>query len=193
MTLRYIIGLVVLCACASPLRVYTDYDPDSDLWQYARYDLGDHNDQRECVERIDSVYAGVLRSAVNRELSKRGYTVDHQNPDVVLRSYIVTDDRTVVSPELAGYFYGPFWMRAHHRKYVNKEQTIIVDMLDCNKHHIVWKGWTVTTLHTTRKERTMGKIITKSVAIMFKDFPHASARPAIVKSRANRKTNPSIR
>ncbi len=192
MALRYIIGLVALCACASPLRVYTDYDPDSDLWQYARYDFGDYNDQPECTHLLDSVSAGVLRSAVKKELAKRGYTADHQNPDVLFRAYILVDDRTVVSPELAGYFYGPFWMRAHHRKYINKEETIIVDMLDRTKHHVVWKGWTVTTLHTTRKERSMEKIITKSVAIMFRNFPHASRRSAIVKSGANQKINPSM-
>lgn len=185
MALRYIIMLIALSACASPLRVYTDYDPDYNLWRYSKYNFAGLSNPSVWQKDLDSLHEKRVRAAVETELSKRGYVETSQNPEVLLHCYILLDDHTVVSPELKGYFYGPFWMRAHRRKYIDREETFVVDMVDCASQHIVWKGWATTTFHTAYDEKNMDTIIKRTISVMFKDFPRASQKPAMTGSIAN--------
>jgi len=176
-TLFYIIGLVTLGACATPLRIYTDYDPDYDRWRYTTYTLQKH--MTGSGESLDSVHEQALRTFVIDELKKRGYTLGDQEPDFALRYYILVDDHTVVSPQLAGYFLGPYWMRTRTRKYVDKEETIILDLVDSNSRHVVWKGWVTVTFHSQKNQRELTRILRKSISVMFQDFPHASGKPVM--------------
>jgi len=183
-TLHYIIALVALCACGTPLRIYTDYDPDYDQWHYASYVLRKHT--TDSTGNLDSVYEQVLRSSVTNELEKRGYTVNNQYPSFLLRYYILVDDHTVISPAVAGYFLGPYWMRTRTHKYIDKEETIILDMVDANSMHVVWKGWVTTTFHSQNTQRKLTRILKKSVSEMLKDFPRASGRPVIEEPMVNK-------
>ena len=175
-TLPYIIAMVAFCSCATPLRIYTDYDPDYDQWHYASYSLGKCG--QEPID-LDSIQERQLKRFVTKELEERGYVANDRDPGFFLRYYILVDDHTVISPALAGYFLGPYWMRTRTHKYIDKDETIILDMVDASSGHVVWKGWVKTTFHAKSNQREMAAILRKSVSVMFQDFPRASGKPVI--------------
>ena len=54
-----------------------------------------------------------IKEAVMRQLSKQGYQLTNDKPDLLIQYHIVVEDKTAIATEPFGYVYGPYWMQSN--------------------------------------------------------------------------------
>jgi hypothetical protein len=138
----------ILIACAPGMQVYTDYDRDYSMRDYATYSWAE---QSEIEAKNNPLYYNELtdkriKSAVNEQLAIKGYKLTSENPDLILHYHIVVEDRTEIQSDPYGY-YGPYWMRTRTYSYQYKLGTLIIDLMDAQNKNLLWRGWAVSVLN----------------------------------------------
>ena len=173
--MRYLfIFLTVLAAgCSQQITVHTDYDPDYDLWKYRSFDWGQKVNIEEGQNPLhyNELNDKRIKSTVQEQLSKRGYKLTVEKPDLILHYHIIVKDQTTVVTEPFGYSYGPFWTRTNTNLYTYKEGTLILDLMDRKTNNLVWRGWAVTDVQESYTPQEIEEIIKKVVSKIFKKFP----------------------
>lgn len=174
MTRILIISLVVLVACSSQIRVFSDYDPGYDLRSYKTFDWGEKVkiEQGKNPLHYNELNDKRIKAAVLEEMISRGYQQTEDAPELILHYHIIVDDRSVVTTEPYGYQYGPYWTRSNANFYSYREGTLILDLMDRKTQNLIWRGWAVTDIDgITPKE--VEAIIKSAVAKIFKKYPKA--------------------
>lgn len=168
-----IIMLLVLAGCSHQIKVYSDIDPDYDLWRYTTFRCA----QNENIESgKNPLYYNELNdkrvnSAIVEQLKLKGYTAREEKPDVILHYHIVIEDQTVVVPEPYGYSYGPYWTNL---QLSYKEGTLIIDLIDANTNRLVWRGWAVSSMDTVYDPHQVEDFIKFAVEKIFRKFPKSA-------------------
>lgn len=126
-----------------------------------------------------------IRVFVNTEIEKRGYVLDVENPDVLLRSDLQINKRkAVVSEPVYGYSpfgfgrwgmgmypmgFGSTYVAGYRARDVQfQEAAIIVDMIQRENHRHIWRGSSVEVLErSTLKPANLEREIER----IFKKFP----------------------
>jgi hypothetical protein len=168
--------VALLTGCSPQIRVYSDYDPDYDLWMYRTFDWG----QRENIEEsknplhYNELNDKRIKSAVQEQMTLRGYELSSEKPDLILHYHIVVDDQSVVTTEPYGYRYGPYWMRMHTNVYSYREGTLILDLMDKKTNNLIWRGWAVSAIDQI-DPKDVDELIKTAVSRIFKKYPKAPA------------------
>lgn len=181
---------LLLLACGPAITTYTDHDPAYEVSGFATFDWSDKTDVEAGKNPLfyNELNDKRIKSAVEKELTSRGYIHSETHPDRVLHYHIVVHDESVVSPEPYGYFYGPYWMRARMHVYTYREGTLIIDMMDPQTKNLVWRSWATAPLDMI-SENDVDGVIHRAVSKMFKGFPRgARTAPAAVEA-SRRKTS----
>ena len=177
--MKYVIlifSILALASCSPEIRVYSDQDPDYQVRNFKTFDWG----QKANIEQdrnplhYNELNDKRIKSAIERELSSRGYTITDSDPDLIIHYHIVIDDQSVIATEPYGYFYGPYWLRTQTNIYSYSEGTLIIDLMDPKTNNLVWRGWATAAIDTITQDQTE-EMINRAVAKIFKRFP-ASAR-----------------
>lgn len=171
--LAILITLATLTSCSPHIRVYTDCDPDFDLWTYKTYNwvatanvetgknplyYNELNDKR-------------IKTAVSNELTSRGYRLVEEQPGLIVHYHIVVTEEALVSPESFSYNYSPYWTEALANLSPYREGTLIVDLMDSQSKNLVWRGWAVSAISDDYKPKQIDALIKKAVTKMFNRFP----------------------
>ena len=85
-SLKLLLGIltaVSLCACSGSLKISASKVDKAELKNYKTYAWIAPGDTALNTRRDDKIYAGLIESSANKELQKKGMTIDNQNPDVV--------------------------------------------------------------------------------------------------------------
>lgn len=167
--------ILLMTGCSPEIRVYSDYDPGYELYNYATFtwlkeksiELGNNplyynelNDKR-------------IKSAITEQLTKKGYRRSEKDPELVVHYHIIVDDQSIVTTDPHGYFYSPYWthLRTNIQQY--REGTLIIDFMDPKTNNLVWRGWAVSALEG--RPLTPDKIdglIRTAVGKIFRKFPN---------------------
>jgi hypothetical protein len=167
---------IVLAGCSPQLQVYSDMDPDYDLWTYKTFDWGEkvNIEAGRNPLQYNELNDKRIKNAVLAQMQLRGYVLSDQQPDLLLHYHIIIDDRSLLVPEPFGYQYGLYWMRLGTNVYYYREGTLILDLLDRNTHNLVWRGWVTADVNEIKAEQ-VEKVIKRAVEKIFRKFP-AQAR-----------------
>jgi len=171
--------LTVLAGCASGPKLYTNEDPAADFSGYRTYAF-------EAVLGTDrpgytSLLSQYIKSAVQREMDLRGYTLSETNPDLYINFYIHTKEkiRTTQTPTTGGYYgyrgsrYGTWGGYTAYETQVTQytEGTFNLDLIEARRDQLVWEGTMVGRI----KEDTMENLrprVDAAVATMFEQYPY---------------------
>lgn len=164
--------VAVLAGCSPQIRVFSDYDPDYDLWTYTTFDWGQKVNIEEGKNPLhyNELNDKRIKAAVQEQMTLRGYKLTSEAPDLILHYHIIVDNQSVVTTEPYGYRYGPYWMRMNTNVYSYREGTLILDLMDKKTQNLIWRGWAVTEINGIDPEKVDGLIKT-AVFKIFKKFP----------------------
>jgi len=172
----------LLSGCASTAHV--EKDDAVNFNNYKTYAWLDSKDDSGSIKK-NSLQESNIRAAVNAELAKANWREDKTNPDVILKHDVLVEKtvkqntnpvysqpftRTFFNPytRRIGYIYYPSqFMGYDDDRYVTREGTLTISMIDAKTDKVVWQGWAtdeVSSKNLTRKE------IQSSVKSIFRKF-----------------------
>lgn len=171
-TLASITILAILAGCSPQIRVFSDYDPDYDLWTYSTFDWGQkvNIEQGKNPLHYNELNDKRIKLAVQEQMAAHGYRLTCDNPDLILHYHIIVDHQSVVTTEPLGYRYGDYWTRMNTNVYSYREGTLILDLMDTKTDHLVWRGWAVTTIDNVNPEK-VEPLVKAAVEKIFRKFP----------------------
>lgn len=163
----------LITGCSNRLSVHTDTDPDYDLWSYKTFDWG----RKVNIEDPDNpIYYNELndkriKTAVLKEMTERGYFISEDNPDLLVHYHIIVEDQSTIIPDRFDYMYGPYWTGMNGNLYTYKLGTLIIDIMDTDDKHLIWRGWAEAFVDRETTPRQVNKLIKEAIDKMFKKFP----------------------
>ena len=165
--------LFIIGGCSPEIRVYSDHDPDYDLKKYTTFNWV----KKENIELGNNpLYYNELndkriKSAVQEQLTSRGYSLSENKPDMVVHYHIIVDDQSIVTTDPHGYFYSPYWMRLRTNVYQYREGTLIIDLMDSKSNNLIWRGWASSAIEGVYTPDQIDGLIKTAVAKIFRKFP----------------------
>ena len=182
------IGLLILLSGCSPhLSVYSDADPDYDLWTYQTFGW---SDKTNIEANNNPIYYNELndkriKSAVARELTDRGYRLTDKSPEIIIHYHIVVQDQMNIITESYGYSYSPYWLLRRDRMVSYREGSLLIDIMDEKSKNLIWRGWAVAPIDRTYPPEQTERLINLAIEKIFRKFPGHAKLPAITKSSGN--------
>lgn len=163
---------IILTGCSPQIRVYSDYDPDYDLWAYSTFDWGQKVNIEEGRNPLhyNELNDKRIKLAVQEQMAAHGYQLTCDTPELIMHYHIIVDDQSVVTTEPLGYRYGPYWTSMNTNVYSYLEGTLILDLMDTKTKNLVWRGWAVTPIDNVNPEK-VEPLIKAAVEKIFRNFP----------------------
>lgn len=163
---------VLLAGCSPQIMVYSDHDPDYDVWTYQTFDWGHKINIEEGRNPLhyNELNDKRIKSAVEEEMYLRGYKLTSETPDLILHYHIVVDNQSVVTTEPYGYRYSQYWMRMETNIYPFREGTLILDLMDKKTSDLIWRGWAVAAVDQVDLGK-VDQLIRTAVSRIFKKYP----------------------
>jgi hypothetical protein len=174
------LSLMLVCASllatgCSSISVHHDYDTAADFATYRTYDWIEQHaslsgDARAAQQR-NSLLDNRIRGAVDDELAKEGLSIDANDPDLYVVYHVGIQDKIDVTDW--GYSYsGRYWGYGRDVDvYAYQEGTLIVDLIDSNGEHLVWRGTAQATVQSNPTPEKSEKRIRDAIAKMFQRYP----------------------
>lgn len=170
-------ALALTLSGCSGIKVQTDYDPAA-IPSFQRYKTyawlpdptgGDRRVQNEIV-------AARIRSAVDNELTRKGYTLATTGtPDFMIGWFVSLDGRMDVSQlnTYYGYGWGPWYGAAYGNTYVRyyEEGVLVLDIVDVRSNQLAWRGSAQTEVDRTRPESERAQLVNSAVKKVLERFP----------------------
>jgi hypothetical protein len=175
---------VLLASCANTAHI--EKDPSANLGDYKTYSWI-QNDKNK--GHTNDIAESNVRSVVNQELQKNGFTEVKRNPDLLLTYDLLVEKSVkqqndpVYSRSFSRIFYNPYTRRygtiyypSRFLGYDNystpvKEGTVTVTMIDPKTDKTIWQGWATDEINSSRMT---SKEIQKNVKTIFRKFDVAS-------------------
>ena len=113
-----------------------------------------------------------IKQAVERELQTLGYQKNVESPALLVVYHAGLEDKIDVSPYGYGYCHGRYYGGyggyggSYLRSY--KEGTLILDFVDPETMHLIWRGWAVGAFDDAENA---AMYVNKAVAKILKKFP----------------------
>ena len=165
--------LIIIGGCSSEIRTYSDYDPDYDLKTYTTFTWK----QIENIElgRNPLYYNELndkrIKSAVQKELISKGYTLSDNKSDFVVHYHIIVDDQSIVTTDPHEEFYSPYWTHLRTSISQYREGTLIIDVMDPQDSNLIWRGRAVSAIKEVHTPGQIDQLIKTTVAKIFRKFP----------------------
>ena len=144
-----ILPLLLLLAACQTYQVNRDYDSSRDFAAYRTWSWKEPAVQYSPDDpRIKSDLTGQrIREAVGEQLDQRGLRPATDNPDLMVQSWLIVDERQQQSNYNYGGYWGGGWngywggpAYTETRIYTYKVATIQVDFFDGKDGKLVWRG-----------------------------------------------------
>lgn len=173
MKYQFILSIILIMGCSQQIVVHTDYDPDYDLWKYNTFDWGKKINIEEGQNPLhyNELNDKRIKTAFQEQLSKRGYKITTESPDLILHYHIIVKDQSIVVTEPSGLVYGPYWTRMNTSTYTYREGTLILDIMDKKTNNLIWRGWAVTDVKESYTPKEIESLINTTVSKIFRKFP----------------------
>ncbi len=181
------VAVLALSACATTTGPdYTiDYDKSADLGSFRTYGYPEElGTDRAGYSTLITTY---FKNAVNREMVKRGYTLDEKDPDLLVNFYSnvrdVSDVRSTPGASMGygyyGYRYGLYGAWPMYDQEVSTVHyqigTANIDIVDAERMQLIWEG--VAEGRITREDmKNPQPAIDAIVSELFLRFPGSAAK-----------------
>jgi opacity protein-like surface antigen len=175
---------LLVAACASGPKVYTNRNPDVDLSQYRTFGYsGQLGTDRTGGQR--SILSTNLIRATTAELEKRGYRYVESEPDIEVNFYLHTQEkiRSSTTPTAGigygggyyGYRTGYYGTWGGYETTVSQytEGTLTVDLIDNARDVLAWEGTAVGRL-SEKVRANLEEATTRVIGEVMANYPAAN-------------------
>lgn len=142
-----ILVMAVLAGCATPRH---EFNPEADFNAFREFTfrMPEYEGEKVSDPILDSPLLGNrVRNAVTTELTRRGYSINDENPDFIVTYHAAKDfDVDNSGPRFnVGFHRG--WNNIHTGilfdtwPRVSKEGVLIIDIIDAETGTLAWRGW----------------------------------------------------
>ena len=139
------VAAALLVSCASKPSIRSNQDPAVNFTQYQTFGFFDEVTKRQAA--YDSFATRYIKTAVDREMSSRGFQKNEQ-PQLLVNIHVQTKDKVKVTETPTGgygyygYRYGAYgWGAGVHTTVDNyTEGTLNVDVIDRTQSKLLWEG-----------------------------------------------------
>lgn len=175
-----IAGLMVLVlgACATGPRVYTDADPATGFGQFVSFAFME-GAGKSGSSQYQTLSGQRIEDAISASLEARGYAVDINNPDLLINFHLKTEEKTRTSPPVYyGGYYGyrsgvymgwPGYVEPGHID-TYTEGTLSIDLVNRRTNQMVWEGTAVARVTDTSMANT-DQAVREAVGAIFAQYP----------------------
>jgi hypothetical protein len=180
------IAILALTGC-STMEVSTDFDPRADFTNLKTYDWISEPRKPTGDPRIDNntILEGRIQTAVDGELSARGFTrTDAGTADFLVAYHVSLDKQRSVQHLNDYYGYGPGWGYSYGATrrpayyggsstyvYEYEEGTLILDIVKPEGRELMWRGAARDEVRFSKSPESDGKQLTEAVTRMLEHFP----------------------
>ncbi|MFL5815104.1 MAG: DUF4136 domain-containing protein [Bdellovibrionia bacterium] len=164
-----------LLGCSST-EVHTEKAANADLAQYQRFAWAPPHQQEQSnglSGRKDTILDQKIKTAVDQDLSQKGYVQNPENADIHLAYSLRTRDQLQVQPGYMGP-YGSSWSdgMGYDTASIQKEGSLVLDFIDAKTGNLLWRGVAVTDIKDTGVTQ---KQVQESVDKIMEKFPSRNA------------------
>jgi hypothetical protein len=145
--MRFLIPIIlvvfVIAGCGPSISVTQDFDKEADfskLKSFAWMAVPNTavGSVKAATER-NSLLDKRIKTAVNSELSAKGYEMNEAAPDFVMMYHIGVDDKVSVTDWGYGYP-SPYWGGRNVSVYQYTQGTLILDIINPTDKQLIWRG-----------------------------------------------------
>jgi hypothetical protein len=157
--------------------VHTEKAPNADLAQYQRFTWAPATQLEQSSSlstRKDSILDQKIKTAVDQDLSKKGYVQNPESADIQVAYSLRTHDQLNVQPSYMGPYGSPMWpdSMGYDTAYLQKEGSLVLDFIDVKSGKLLWRGVAVTDIKNTGVTQ---KQVQKFVDEIMEKFPSRTA------------------
>lgn len=169
--LLLVTGLVV--GCSSSVSVTSDYDKTVDFTKYKTFSFY----HLKTTGEVSQLNADRIANAIKKEMIAKGYVETSNNPDVLVNSVVVVEEKVAVTTSTNYYGYGGYYRpygywgypagaSTNVSTYEYKDGTMIIDIVDAKTEKLVWEGVGTKELKSNQKdaEEAIGYAVYKILA-----------------------------
>jgi hypothetical protein len=150
----------LLAGCAEQIKISHDFDSNADFASYKTYDLAPNIDSMQ----INDMNKRRLKAALSREMEVLGFTRDTENPDLVVNTNLLLEEKqsaTAYNDYYGGWgYYGGFYPYGYGMGFstttidINTyvQGTLFIDLIDWQKKQLVWQGRGTKTIVSNPKD-----------------------------------------
>lgn len=145
----------------SSTAVVTDYDRDASFNDYQTFYWSDDfymeqngNGGEDEPLFYNTLIKKRLKKAIKSELEGRGYRLDESNPDLLVDSRVVVQQKNInrgVNYPYYPYYYG--WYNSAGSTEQRKEGGVVVELIDKDRRQLVWQGFAPDVLREQTKDK----------------------------------------
>ena len=177
--MKKLIGILfIFSAACSGITVHTDRDRDVNMKPYKTYAWAEIKD---IEAKNNPLYYNELsdkriKTAVNEQLTKKGYSISSENPQLILHYHIVIEDQMELrnDPYMP---YGPYWLQQNINYYRYNEGSLIIDIMEAKTNNLAWRGWASSVLDANRELNEA--LIQEGVLRIFKVYPFKAGSESV--------------
>ena len=178
--------LASLAGCSSSGTLRSDYDPGADFGAFQTWNFIE--DAGPDYAGYESLFTRYMLEAITIEMDKRGY-VKSDNPDLLVNFNAYIQDKTKVTttsaPMAGGYYgyrgghygaWGGYGYGTETRVSQYTEGTFNIDIIDANRHQLVWEAVAVGRI-TSKVRENVRKTVMEGVPNFFALYPFVAGDP----------------
>lgn len=177
---------VVLAACETTPKVYTDYDPGFNFGSASSFAVMRPNAALAAAGGQSQVFmndltANRLTLAIENALSAKGFRiVPPEQADMIVTFFVTSENKTDIRTYNSGMSYGRCWDPYRCARFSNpqvdvrhyKEGTLFIDFLDTSTKKLEWRGVTSKRLPSKPPtEQDRQQIVREVVGAIIDQFP----------------------
>ena len=181
----------MVSACSSGLQVRSDSDPAADFSRYQSYDFFDPMGVEGGYN--SPIFGEHFRAAISREMGQRSYRkMDSpgNSSGLLVNVTMRADDQVKMKAYTAPYMSGAYYNRPGGAYYGSSlglgvavsqratrvtEVSVFIDLVDVEKHKVVWQGVAVLTA-SDKVAKQLRDAIHTAVHEVFKQYPHTAGQ-----------------
>ncbi|MCF0042952.1 DUF4136 domain-containing protein [Dyadobacter fanqingshengii] len=174
-TVAVVVAGALMIACSQALQVSYDYDSSVNLKQFKTFKVeAEHNMEQDPLLGSE-LNRRRLGDAVVEVMEAKGYKMDTQNPDIIVRFMTDVKERQQVR---SNNMYSPYmwWYGGGNNisTYNYQESRFILNIYQKNSDRMVWQGWASGKVKAPTKKEDRETMVKNTMTDILKTFPQAT-------------------
>lgn len=169
-----VVGALMM-ACSQALQVSYDYDSSVNLKQFKTFKVeAEHNMETDPLLGSE-LNRRRLGDAVVEVMQAKGYKLDQQNPEIIVRFMTDVKDRQQVR---SNNMYSPYmwWYGGGNNisTYNYQESRFILNIYQKNSDRMIWQGWASGKVKAPTKKDDRESMVKNTMSDILRTFPEAT-------------------
>jgi len=169
------LGGILIMSCSQALQVSYDYDSSVNLKQFKTFKVeAEHNIEQDPLLGSE-LNRRRLGDAVVEVMESKGYKLDQQNPEIIVRFMTDVKERQQVR---SNNMYSPYmwWYGGGNNisTYNYQESRFILNIYQKNSDRMIWQGWAAGKVKAPTKKEDRETMVKNTMADILRTFPQAT-------------------